>query len=115
MQLCAVDENKLILFAHNAHSERIFANMRHLNYAQPRGLVLVGIGLILKVERRGEVRRMRVNKESVWGNFIQLIMFFLSVKERRNTVLWITTKSSFHAPQTKRCYSLDGWIVREFE
>lgn len=85
MQLCAVDENKLILFAHNAHSERIFANMRHLNYAQPRGLVLVGIGLILKVERRGEVRRMRVNKESVWGNFIQLIMFFLSVKERRNT------------------------------
>lgn len=108
VQLCAVDENKLILFAHNAHSERIFANMRHLNYAQPRGLVLVGIGLILKVERRGEVRRMRVNKESVWGNFIQLIMFFLSVKERRNTVLWTTTK-------TKRCYFLDGWIVREFE
>lgn len=77
VQLCAVDENKLIMFAHNAHSERIFANMRHLNYAQPRGLVLVGIGLILKVERRGEVRRMRVNKESVWGEFHSINYVFL--------------------------------------
>lgn len=111
MQLCAVDENKLILFAHNAHSERIFANMRHLNYAQPRGLVLVGIGLILKVERRGEVRRMRVNKESVWGNFIQLIMFFLSVKERRHSPL-DHHQIIISSPKNKEVL-LPGWVRNE--